>query len=523
MKTIKISPYSSGEITTDLCFANLLKHGNEGSRSKLKQELLNQSREKGGEKPPAGDVHQDPCEAGDGLQTKTNDVSENRAAYDLQPGFTDISNDKNEIFQQWQGWLVDVHRPFMDGSPESEADPDETDVDDMDDDSAGQKNGLEEKLLNIQKMEAIGTLAGGIAHDFNNILMGIQGYISMILHDLKPDHPYRMKFENIQNYLELGADLTKQLLNFAQGENYEVKATHINDVIDKSADMFGRTKKEISIFKHFKTDLWMVDVDISQINQVFLNLFINAAQAMPGGGNLTIETDNVIFGENEIKPFNIASGKYIKISVTDDGAGMNKKTMKRIFEPFFTTKPKGIGTGLGLTSVFGIIKNHGGAIQVESKPGKGTTFKIYLPATNHHEPAIGEEQEKEIITGQETVLIVDDELINITVMKEMLEMLNYRVLCAGSGQEAVAVYMEKQHDIDIIILDMILPGMSGSQTFNFLREINPHVPVILTSGYNAKGEAKKIMDKGCNGFIQKPFHLQDLSKKIRDVLDDPAV
>jgi CheY-like chemotaxis protein len=197
---------------------------------------------------------------------------------------------------------------------------------------------------------------------------------------------------------------------------------------------------------------------------------------------------------------------------------MDEKTRKRIFEPFFTTKPKGIGTGLGLTSAYGIIKNHGGAIEVDSEPAVGTRFDIYLPATNHA-PVIDQERDEEILTGTETILIVDDEQINITVMKEMLEMLDYRVLCAGSGQEAVAVYMEKQKGVDLVILDMILPGMSGGQTFDMLRQINPHIPVILASGYNARGEAQKIMDNGCNEFIQKPFHLQDLSKKVRNVLD----
>jgi len=381
-----------------------------------------------------------------------------------------------------------------------------------------QTDDLEDKLLNIQKMEAIGTLAGGIAHDFNNILMGIQGYISMILHELKPDNPQRLKFETIQNYLQMGSDLTTQLLNFAQGEKNEIKATEINDLIDKSAGMFGRTKKEICIFKHLRENLWAVDVDGSQINQVFLNLFINAAQAMPSGGNLTLETENVLLDDGESQTLKIPQGRYIKITVTDDGIGMDKKTLKRIFEPFFTTKPKGVGTGLGLSSAFGIIKNHGGAIDVKSESGKGTSFKIYLPATNKT-PVAGPVYNDEIVMGTETVLIVDDEKINITVMKEMLEMLNYRVFCAGSGQEAVAVFMEKQKEIDIVILDMILPGMSGAQTFNTLRGISPQVPVILASGYNMRGEAQKILENGCNGFIQKPFHLQDLSKKIRTVLD----
>jgi two-component system cell cycle sensor histidine kinase/response regulator CckA len=199
--------------------------------------------------------------------------------------------------------------------------------------------------------------------------------------------------------------------------------------------------------------------------------------------------------------------------------GMDSKMLERIFEPFFTTKQKGTGTGLGLASAYGIIKNHGGSIHVISEPGKGATFHIYLPATDH-QPVVSEKKKDEIFTGGETILIVDDEPINTSVMQEMLEMLHYRVLIAGSGQEAVAVYREKKKEIDIVILDMIMPGISGGRTFDLLREINPDVGVILASGYSAEGEARNIINRGCWGFIQKPFKLQEFSRKIREVLDD---
>ncbi len=382
-----------------------------------------------------------------------------------------------------------------------------------------EKTKLRNQLIHIQKMEAVGTLAGGVAHDFNNILMGLQGYVSMMLHEMSPDHPFRTKLENMGNYINRGSDLTRQLLGFARGGKYDVKPTNINELLGKSADLFGRTRREISIYRNFVEDVWTVDVDQGQMDQVFLNLFINASQAMPGGGDLDLTTENVSFGEDDNKPAGMSSGKYVRISVRDTGTGMDGKTLERIFEPFFTTKQKGTGTGLGLASAYGIIKNHGGYIYVFSEPGKGTTFHIYLLATDRPPVLIAEEKKDEVYSGTETVLIVDDEPINISVMQEMLEMLHYRVFLAGSGQEAVAVYMEKQKEIDLVILDMVMPGMGGGKTFDMLKEINPNVGVILASGYSSEGEARKIINRGCWGFMQKPFKLHEFSSKIREVLD----
>lgn len=385
--------------------------------------------------------------------------------------------------------------------------------------SEEEKKKLQKQLIQVQKMEAIGTLAGGIAHDFNNILMGLQGHISMFLHDIHPDHPYRTKLENMESYIRRGADLTKQLLGFARGGKYDVKPTDMNALLGKSADLFGRTRKEISIYRTFAEGLWTVDADQGQMDQVFLNLFVNASQAMPGGGNLDLRTENIVFGEADPKPVGLTQGRFVRITVTDDGVGMDKKTLDRVFEPFFTTKPKGIGSGLGLASAYGIVKNHGGGIHVYSEPEKGTTIQIYLPATEKP-PAAGEEKKEQVLTGRETILVVDDEQINVSVMMEMLEMLHYRVLPAGSGQEAIAIYLEKKAEIDLVIMDMVMPGISGGRTFDILREIDRDVAVILASGYSVEGEARMIINRGCRGFIQKPFHLQELSQKVREALDN---
>ncbi len=240
---------------------------------------------------------------------------------------------------------------------------------------------LEDQLLNAKKMEAIGTLAGGIAHDFNNLLMGIQGNASLMLTEFDSGHPHYESLSNIEQYVRNGADLTKQLLGFARGGKYEVKITDLNELIEENSRMFSRTKKDIEIHTKYEEDIWSVEVDKGQIGQVLLNLFVNAWQAMPGGGELYLETQNITLAEDQAKGHGVKSGKFVKISVTDTGLGMDETTQHRIFDPFFSTKEKSRGVGLGLASAYGIIKNHGGIITVHSEKGDGTTFHIHLPAS----------------------------------------------------------------------------------------------------------------------------------------------
>jgi signal transduction histidine kinase/ActR/RegA family two-component response regulator len=375
---------------------------------------------------------------------------------------------------------------------------------------------LEKQLLQAQKMEAVGTLAGGIAHDFNNLLMGIQGLSSLMLLDTEPATHHYEKLKNIEQYVLKGADLTKQLLGFARGGKYEVRPTDLNELLIKSSQMFGRTKKEISIFTKLDPDLWTVEVDKGQIDQVLLNLYVNAWQAMPGGGSLYLQSKNVILDGNEIQ--SVKPGKYVQISIADTGVGMDDRTKERIFEPFFTTKEMGRGTGLGLASAYGIIKSHGGVIAVQSAKGQGTTFVIHFP-TSERRP----EKEKIGIDmlrrGCETILLVDDEEMILNVTVEMLKRLGYKILTAQSGQEALEIFKRHKEAIDLIILDMIMPGMSGSETYNLLKDILPNIKVLLSSGYSISGEATEILNRGCQGFVQKPFTILKLSYKIRDILD----
>ena len=378
---------------------------------------------------------------------------------------------------------------------------------------------LEAQLQQAQKMEAIGTLAGGIAHDFNNLLMAIQGRASIMLMNKASSHRDFRHLKGIEDNIERAADLTKQLLGFARGGRYEVKATDLNELIKKHNRMFGRTKKEITIRGKYEENFWPVEIDRGQIEQVLLNLYVNAWQAMPGGGDLYLETENVTLDEIDVEPFSIEPGEYVKISVTDTGVGMDKATRERIFEPFFTTKEMGRGTGLGLASAYGIIKNHSGFINVYSEKGHGTTFNIYLPAS---EKEIIEEKKAAVDTlrGTEAVLFVDDEEMIIEVASEVLENLGYNVLTARSGKEACEIYEKNKEQIDIVLLDMIMPDISGSDTYDSLKEIDPDIKVLLSSGYSINGQATEIMDRGCNGFIQKPFKMKELSQKLREILDE---
>jgi len=380
-----------------------------------------------------------------------------------------------------------------------------------------EKARMEERLQQIQRLEGIGTLAGGVAHDFNNLLMGIQGNVSLLLLDMEADHPYHAKLKSIESCVKGGSDLTRQLLGFARGGKYMVKPVDFNRVIQNTAQMFGRTRKEISIHEKMQSSLWTVLADQNQIEQVLLNLYINAWQAMPDGGHIYLESKNVELDAAFALPFDIEPGRYVQISVADTGVGIDQATQQKIFEPFFTTKEIGRGTGLGLASAYGIIKNHGGAIDFASKVGEGTTFYIYLPATDRALKKASVARDS-LARGSETILLVDDEKVILDVNKPMLENLGYTVLAASGGREAIDVFKAANQKIDMVILDMIMPDLGGGAVFDHLKDAKPEVKVLLSTGYSMIGQAEEILSRGCTGFIQKPFNIQQLSRKIREVL-----
>jgi PAS domain S-box-containing protein len=377
---------------------------------------------------------------------------------------------------------------------------------------------FEAKLQYMERMEAIGTLAGGIAHDFNNLMMGMQGNISLILYGADSSHPYYDRLKTIEKLIQSGSELTRQLLGYARKGKYEVRPINLNQIVKYNSKTFGRTRKNITIRWELSEDLSAIKGDESQIGQVLINLYINAADAMPDGGELILKTTNVTHREMRNKRYDPKPGHYVLLHVTDNGTGMDEKTMERIFEPFFTTKEMGGGSGLGLASVYGIIKGHEGYIDVDSKKGHGTTFSVYLPASDQSIQTTSEPYER-IIEGDETVLLVDDEEVVIDVGVQMLKKLGYNVLEAGSGKEAIQLFGEWCDKIDMVILDMIMPDIGGGEVYDRIKEIDPQVKVLLSSGYSIDGEATDILERGCNSFIQKPFSMTVLSKKIREVLN----
>ncbi len=377
---------------------------------------------------------------------------------------------------------------------------------------------LEAQLQQAQKMEALGTLAGGIAHNFNNLLMGIMGNASLMVSETDSAHPNYEKLKNIEKLVDSGSKLTQQLLGYAREGRYEIIPLNLNQLMKETSDTFRATKKEIRVHRELAENLFPIDADQGQIEQVLLNLYVNAADAMPGGGDLFLKTINVTDKDMKGRPYRPKPGNYVLLTVRDTGTGMDKRTTERVFDPFFSTKGLGKGTGLGLASVYGIIKAHGGYIDVESKKGSGTTFKIYLPGAEKKVQTVAKSA-RQIIEGSETVLLVDDEPMVLEVGINMLKKLGYTVLEAKGGREAVKVYKANKDKIDLVILDMIMPDRGGGETYDQMKEIDPTVTVLLSSGYSIDGQATEILERGCNGFIQKPFTIKELSGRIREILE----
>lgn len=380
-----------------------------------------------------------------------------------------------------------------------------------------EKKQLEQQLLQAQKMKAVGVLAGGVAHDFNNLLMGIQGSASLLGFKLdQSESELLTDLRRIEEMVQRGEALTQQLLGFARRGKYQVVPTDLNRLCEKSLELFWRAKKEINIIRDFDSDLLAADVDPGQIEQVLLNLFVNAGQAMPGGGSLYVTTRNRRLSSGNVTPFDAAPGEYVQITVRDTGVGMNKATMARIFEPFFTTKEVGQGSGMGLASAYGIVQNHNGFISVESAPGEGATFRVCLPASE--KPAVTKPLPTgSVVKGSGGVLLVDDEKIVLDVGEDMLRTLGYSVYTAPNGTEAIQMYQNHQDEISVVILDMIMPEMGGKEVFCKLKQINPKASILLSSGYSADGVAKDLLRGGAAGFVQKPFSLARLSYELKAI------
>ncbi len=384
-----------------------------------------------------------------------------------------------------------------------------------------EKKKLQSQLEQAQRIESIGTLAGGVAHDFNNLLMGIQGNVSLLLMKIGPESGLRQYVEAIQDCVESGASLTSQLLGFARGGKYNVKPIDLNQVIDNSLRLFGRTRRSITISEHLQQDLWTVEADRSQIEQVLMNIYVNAWQAIEDTGEITVHSANVTLGPAAVRGHGVPPGRYVEIRIKDTGKGMPEEVCKRIFEPFFTTKQMGRGTGLGLASVFGIVKNHRGFLKVESSPGKGSVFTIYLPASPGRPPETKPVPRKQkVVGGSETIMVIDDEEYICEAFNDLLQAMGYQVIVCQKPQEALAVIKDRSKKIDLAIVDMVMPEMDGEELFDRAIQIRPELKVIIASGYTKDERVEAIVKRGAAGFIQKPFDPTTLSEVIREALDE---
>lgn len=384
-----------------------------------------------------------------------------------------------------------------------------------------EKKRLEDSLMQAQKLESLGMLAGGIAHDFNNILTGILGYASL-LKDLTPETDANYKYIDIvERSAQRAANFTQQLLGFARKGKYNAKKLSVNDIVRELAGLLRQTfDRNISIAVEIEETLPPVEGDGNQIYQSIMNLCINARDSMPDGGNLSIETDFYRLREEQIVDFfQIPPGEYVRINVTDTGHGMTPEIKKRMFEPFYTTKGVGKGTGLGLAVVYGIVKNHGGYITVYSEPGLGTTIRIYLPKAEGEIITPKKEEIAKQQTRRGTILLIDDEEVVRELGKDILEAYNYSVLLAAHGNEGITIFSEHKHRIDLVILDMIMPGKTGKQTFQDIKALRPNAKVLLCSGYGQEMYFRELFEAGASGLLQKPFQPDELIVKVTKAIE----
>ncbi len=373
---------------------------------------------------------------------------------------------------------------------------------------------LKRQLEAAQKQETIATLASGLAHNFNNLLMIIIGLTTLMLSKISPDHPFYGDLQEIERQVKAGREITRKLLSFHRGTSEEIRPLDLNNLVEFTADMFARTRRELTVVKELDRNLPAVEADPGQLQQVLMNLLINAWHAMPNGGRITLRTQTVTLSHWSEPHFNPEPGVYVCLSVADTGIGMDEETKAHLFEPFFTTKEPGQGSGLGLASAQRIIKHHQGAIRVISSPGEGATFEIFLPASQSPPLALTPVH-SQVVTGRGTILVVDDEPLLRRVASKLLQKLGYQVLEAADGETAIAIFQENSAHIDLVMLDMVMPGLNGYQTLERLRSLNPHLPVLICSGYGEEHHHNLPPDVG---FLSKPYPLETLSQHISEAL-----
>ncbi|AFZ11945.1 PAS/PAC sensor hybrid histidine kinase [Crinalium epipsammum PCC 9333] len=383
-----------------------------------------------------------------------------------------------------------------------------------------EKKQLELQFLRTQRMESLGTLAGGIAHDLNNVLAPILMAVQLLQLKLL-DHQSQEWLEILENNVKRGANLVKQVLSFARGYEGDRATLQIRHIIAEIKQIAKETfPKSIEIYTDISSELWTVSGDATQLHQILLNLCVNARDAMPDGGKLSITAENIYIDESYAR-INIDAkvGYYVVITVSDVGTGINSEIIDKIFDPFFTTKELGKGTGLGLSTAIGIIKSHGGFIKVYSEIGKGTQFKVFLPAVEVSETQVEQHQQNDLRSGQgELILVVDDEEAICQVTKLSLEVGGYQVITAKDGVEAITLYAQHKEEIRLVLADMMMPSMDGSLTIRTLQKINPHVRIIAVSGLESNAKIAEMAGSSVKSFLLKPYSGQELLKTVHDVM-----
>lgn len=383
-----------------------------------------------------------------------------------------------------------------------------------------EKKKLESKIIHAQRIDSIGNLAGGVAHDFNNILTSILGSTAIMKRKMKRNDTWFRFVDIIETAAKRGAGLTRQLLTFARKSTVQFRPVVVNDIIEETLHLFERSvDKTILIKKVLSGEINIVNGDDGQIQQAILNLLINARDAMPNGGTITVQSENINFTKQRPAGFGEArSGEYTSVSIADTGIGMEHHVQQRIFEPFFTTKDQGKGTGLGLSVVYGVVNSHNGFITVQSEPGIGSKFNLFLPLLTDSEKIKRTSKTTKLLRGSEHVLVVDDEEHVGEVIGSMLQDLGYKVTVAKSGKEALSLYKKKKR-FDVIVLDMNMPTMGGKETFYRLKEIDPAVRVVVSTGYSNTSLESSPLRSAVDGILQKPYQMEDLSKTMRKAIE----
>ncbi|MFO7859716.1 MAG: response regulator [Desulfosalsimonas sp.] len=380
---------------------------------------------------------------------------------------------------------------------------------------------LEERLRHTQKLEAVGKLSGGIAHEFNNLLQIINGYADLMADELEQDHPTRAYLNEISAAGSRAADMVRHLLAFSRKQVMQMRDVEINGLIEKTLSMLrSLIGEKIEIDYIPGRHVGRVRVDAAHIQQVLLNLCLNAKDAMPEGGTVTIETENVLINGQYCRTHDWAEpGRFALISVTDAGCGIDAQTTARIFEPFFTTKPREKNNGLGLSTAYGIICQHQGMINVYSEPGRGTMFKIYLPVTERRATEVEVNLQGRVKGGTETILVAEDDEMVCDLMQTVLSRAGYKVFCAGDGETAIELFAQNRDKIDMAVLDVVMPAKDGRQVYEAIKEFNPDIQVLFSSGYSENAiHTNFVLHEGMQ-LLQKPFTTDELLRKVRALLD----